>query len=54
MTRSAVDIKLVLLVLIEEGPPSLEDGEMVVIPVGQQVIVVPLRDGLLDLHGLSL
>lgn len=49
-----VHVQLVLLVLVQEAPPSLEDWKMRVIPVGEKVEVVPLGDGLLHLHCLAL
>jgi len=40
VTGRVVDIELVVLVLVQERPPSLEDGQMVVVPVREKVVVV--------------
>ena len=39
VTRRVVDIELVVLVLVQEGPPGLEHGQVVVVPGKIQVIV---------------
>ena len=43
-----------LFYLEEEAPPGLEDGEVGVVPVREEVKVVPLGDRLLHLNGLAL
>ena len=54
VARRPVDVQLVLLVLVQERPPSLEHRQVVVVPVREQVRVVPLRDRLLHLDRLAL
>ena len=37
MARGVVDVELIVLVLVEEGAPRLEDRKMIVIPKGSKL-----------------
>ena len=54
VARGAIDVQLVLLVLVKEGAACFEDGQVVVVPVSEQVVVVALGDGLLELDHLAM
>ena len=39
MARGVVDVKLIVLVLVEEGAPRLEDGKVIVIPEWRSLLL---------------
>ena len=40
VTRSIVDVKLIMLVLIQKWPPSFEHGQVRVIPCKQNILII--------------
>ncbi len=54
MARFPVDVQLEVLALVEEAPPGLVDGGVAGVLLGEQVPVLPVVDGRLDLDDLAL